>query len=116
MKYQITSDNMKLTSSMEALTREKFTRLEKRFKDIPEDSKYVRVVLNKSSDEEQRFTVKSIVNIKGKEYYSEESDYNLETAIIKTVEEILRIMKKEKGRMISLLERSWDKLRRIKRG
>ena len=116
MKYQITSDNIKLSPSMEKLTKEKFKRVEKRLKDVYEGSKRIRVVLNKSSDEDERFEVKVVVNVKGKEYYAEESDYKLETAIIKTVEELLRNMKKERGKMLSAIERGWKKIRLLKRG
>jgi ribosome-associated translation inhibitor RaiA len=95
MKYQITSDNMSLTPSMDVLTREKFGRIENRLKDFEEDSKHTRVVLNTAPD--GMFLVKAMVTVNGKEYFSDETDYTLEGALIKTVEELFNMLDREKS-------------------
>ena len=95
MKYQITSDNIQLSSSMEQLTKDKFERVERRIDEIvPEDARFARVVLNSSPNE--TFTVKASVEVDGKNYFSEETDFSLESALVKTVEELIQMMTKEK--------------------
>lgn len=94
MKYQITSDNIELTPSMEALTKQKFERLENKIKDFSDDTKRARVVLDKAPD--GRFSVKAQVKVASQEYFSNETDFSLEGALIKTVEEIFQMMEKEK--------------------
>jgi ribosome-associated translation inhibitor RaiA len=93
MKYQISSDNMELTPSMEILTKEKFERIESRSKHIPEDCCFTRVVLN--SAPENKFYVKVNLDLSGKEYFSDEEDFTLEGALIKVVEELLEMMEKD---------------------
>jgi ribosome-associated translation inhibitor RaiA len=94
MNYQITSDNMELTPSMETLTKEKFERLENKMKDFPDETKHARVVLNTAP--EGKFLIKAQVKVGGREYFSDEADYSIETALIKTVQEIFQMMEKEK--------------------
>jgi ribosome-associated translation inhibitor RaiA len=94
MKYQITSDNIELTPSMEVLTKQKFERLENKTKDFDEDSKHARVVLDTAP--EGKFLVKAQFKVGGREYFSDETDYSIEGALIKTVEEIFQMMEKEK--------------------
>jgi ribosomal subunit interface protein len=96
MQYQITSDNMQVTPSMETLTKQKFVRLEHRFKNIPEGSKSMRVVLNTAPTD--MFIVKVEILVNGKKYFSDETDYTLEGALIKTVEELVRMTEKEKDK------------------
>jgi len=93
MKYQISSDNMELTPSMETLTKEKFERIETRTKHVPEDSCFARIVLN--SVPEDKFYVKVNLDLSGKEYFSDEDDFTLEGALIKVVEELLEMMEKD---------------------
>lgn len=95
MNYQITSDNIELSPSMKSLATEKFDRADRLLSDIPEGSKSVRIVLNKG-DEEGTFHVKMHLNANGKEYFSDDTDYGLETAIVKTVEELVRMIDKDK--------------------
>jgi len=100
MQYQITSDNIEMSESMESLTKSKFAKIERRLKNIPEDAKFIRVVLNKAVGTEDKFSVKSEVNIPNKKYFSDETDYKLETALIKVVNEITRMMDKEKEKWV----------------
>ncbi len=95
MKYQITSDNIELSPSMEALAKEKFERLEKRTREEPEETKHVRMVLN--SAPENMFTVKVKFHVGDREYFSDETDYSLEGALIKTVEEVWQMIEKDKS-------------------
>ena len=73
MQYQITSDNIDLSPSMEVLTKEKFERIEGRFKHLPEGSCFARVVLNSVPD--GQFEVKASLDLSGKEYFCKYIDY-----------------------------------------
>ena len=103
MKYQITSDNIDLSPSMEELTKGKFERIENRIKSFPEEQTHTRVVLNSAPD--GMFTVKAKLNVNGKEYFSDETDFSLEGALIKTVEEIVQMIERDK----SIMERKRNK-------
>lgn len=94
MNYQITSDNIQISPSMEELTKEKFTRVEHRLRDVPEGSKTARIVLNTAP--EGTFSVKTRVVANGVEYFSEETDFTLEGALIKAVEEMVNMIEKKK--------------------
>ena len=97
MNYQITSDNIQISPSMKNLATEKFEKVERLLTDIPEDSKFVRIVMNKGSDNEGKFTIKIQLNADGKEYFSDDTDYTLETAVVNTIEEIVRMIRKDKN-------------------
>jgi len=94
MNYQITSDNIELTPSMKELAKMKFERLENKVGDYPDDTKHARVVMNSAPD--GRFTVKANVKVGAGEYFSDETDFSLEGALIKVVEEIFQMLEKEK--------------------
>jgi len=95
MIYQITSDNIDLSPSMKSLATEKLDKVDRLLSDIDPDSKSVRIVLNKGQ-EEGTFTVKIHLNANGKEYFSDDTSYTLENTIINTVEEIVRMIRKDK--------------------
>jgi ribosomal subunit interface protein len=97
MNYQITSDNIDMSPSMENLVREKFGRLESHIRKPDLEVSSVRVVLNKASGVDKDFTVKAVVKLPKKEYFSDETSYSLEHAVVKTVEELDRMMRKGKG-------------------
>lgn len=82
---------------MEALAQEKFSRIENRLVDVPEGSKYVRIVLNSAPAD--TFQVKIKLNVDGKEYFSDEVEYTLEGAIINAVEQIAQMMEKDKDNL-----------------
>ena len=92
MKYQITSDNIDLSPSMEALTKEKFERIENRTKDLPKDSCFARVVLNSVSD--GKFEVRTDLDLNGKKYFSDETSFTLENSLVVVVEELLQMIEK----------------------
>lgn len=99
MKYQITSDNMSVTDSMKFLVQAKLEKLERRWEDIPDDSKFGRIVLNKGPNE--TFEVKIEISLDGETFFSSESGYELETALIDTVDELDRIYRKKKEKISS---------------
>ena len=94
MNYQITSDNIEISVSMEELAKQKFARIEHRLRDIAEGSKHVRIVMNTAP--ENMFQVKVKLNADGHEYFSDETDFSLEGALIKTVEELKNMLDKKK--------------------
>ena len=96
---------MQVTASMEALTKQKFARVEKRLKYAPQDLVEIRVVINTAPLE--KFYVKADVLGGRKDYFSDHEDYTVESALINTVEEILRMMEKDK-------DGDWDKARDAK--
>jgi len=95
MNYQITSDNIDLSPSMKTLATDKFERVERLLSDYPDDTKSVRIVLNKGHEEET-FTVKMHLLVNGKEYFSDETGYGLESVIVNTVEELFEMIKRDK--------------------
>ena len=93
MQYQITSDNIDLSPSMEVLTKDKFERIEVRTSNLPEGSCFARVVLNTVPDEQ--FEVKVNLILSGKEYFSDQTAYTLENALVVVVEELLDMIEKD---------------------
>ena len=93
MNYQITSDNIELSPSMEILTKGKFERIENRMKHLPADSCFARIVLN--TEPENMFSVRADLDLNGKKYFSDETEFSLEAALIKVVDELLEMMEKD---------------------
>lgn len=110
MQYQITSDNIQMSPSMEALAKEKVGKLENQLTHLPEDTRLIRVVMNKVP--ENMFEVKLLITVRGKEYFTDETDYVLETALIRAVDELERMLKKEK---IIGTAQDWEQAREAKR-
>ena len=80
---------------MEALTKEKFAKVDVRLAHVPDDGKLARIVLNTAP--ENQFTVKATVEVAGgKEYFSGDTSFSLENALINTVDEVLRMIEKDK--------------------
>lgn len=96
MNYQITSDNISISPSMKSLAKDKLDKIDRILSDVNEDSKSVRVVMNKASDKDDTFEVKILLNADGKEYFSNHIDYTLESAVVNTVEELARMLRKDK--------------------
>ena len=110
MQYQITSDNIQMSPSMEVLAKEKVGKLENQLKHLPEDARLIRVVMNKMPD--NTFEVKLLITVRGKEYFTDEADYLLETALVKAVDELERMLKKEK---VIVSAQDWEQAREAKR-
>jgi len=96
MKYQFVSDNIEMSPSMEALAKEKFARIESRAQKVKGGPKFARIVMNKAP--EDQFQVKAKVVIKRDEYFSDETSFTLENALINTVDELIEMMEKDKRR------------------
>ncbi len=110
MNIQITSDNIKVSSSMKSLTEQKLERLTSKLKDIPEDLIEIRVVLNKG-DADGTFISKVALSIAGKMIVGEDSEYNFESALIKAIDDTLRQYNKEKEKADS---EEWQIRRELK--
>jgi ribosome-associated translation inhibitor RaiA len=109
MNYQITSDNIEMSPSMISLANEKMKKLENKLTSIPEDAKSFRIVMNSAKD--GQFTVKIHALVNGKEYFSEESSYTLEHAMIDSVDSIERNFQKDK---VISTEEEWKEAREAK--
>lgn len=94
MQYQITSDNIEISESMKALAQEKIEKVTVRLTEKERDEALVRIVMNKSSEEDQ-FLVKVELQYGGKKYFSEESAYTLENALIESIGEMERMRRKD---------------------
>jgi ribosome-associated translation inhibitor RaiA len=66
--------------------------------------------MNKMPD--NTFEVKLLITVRGKEYFTDEADYLLETALVKAVDELERMLKKEK---IIVSAQEWEQAREAKR-
>jgi len=110
MHYQITSDNIEMSPSMEALAKDKIQVLDNKLKLIPHEEKSVRVVLNKAPDDQ--FEVKIRIAVRGKEYFAEDIDFKLETALIDAIQILARKLKKDK---IDFISADWKEARDVKR-
>lgn len=108
MKYQIQSDNMELTPSMSELAKAKLDKLNKHF-NTAGDTSSVRVVMNTAPVES--FEVKISLDLNGKNYFGDDKNYNLETALINAVGELDRQLNKAK----TLDEADWQEKRDAKR-
>jgi len=100
---------MDLTESMKALAEEKVSRLERFFAKLPPDEATARIVLNKGAQNET-FKVKIDLIAKGKSYFAQEKEFALETAVIRSVEEIERRLEKDRDEN----DRHWEELREMK--
>ena len=109
MIYQISSDNMSLTESMKVLAQEKISKLERFFKDFPEDTITARVVLNAGSANDT-YEVKLELNANGKVYFTQEVDYSLESSLVKVVDETERQLEKDRSENT----KGWEKIREMK--
>jgi hypothetical protein len=78
---------------MEELTKKKFERIENRVDYLPDDSCFARVVLNSVPD--NQFQVKVNLDLSGREYFSDETAYTLENALVVVVEELLDMIEKD---------------------
>ena len=110
MNYQITSDNIEISESMKALAEDKFSKVEKRLTPKELEEALVRIVLNKAGADDE-FRVKIELSYGGKKYFGTETDYSLESALIKATSEVERMRRKDD---ISYYE-DWEARRELKR-
>ena len=105
MQYQISSDNIEMSESIQILTKEKFERLETRVSHLDEDAVQVRVVINVAP--EDKFEIKVVANINGKEYFTDETNASMEHGLIECVSELIRMIDKDQ-------EKNWDQVREVR--
>ena len=108
MKYQIQSDNMELTPSMSELAKAKMEKLTKHFKTAG-DNCSARIVMNTAPVDSFEVRISLVLN--GKDYFGDDKNFNLETALINAVEELDRQLEKAK----SIEETEWKDTRDSKR-
>lgn len=111
MPLQISSDNMEITESMRFLVDQKLKNLVSHIEEQERQQLNARVVLNKAQDPE-KFLVKIEARVAGKHYFGDDTDYTLESALIKAVDEVNKQYLKDKER---LKQRDWKKNRDLKR-
>lgn len=110
MNIQITSDNIKVSDSMKVLAEKKLERIVNKLTEIPEDLVEIRVVLNKG-DADGTFVSKVALTLAGKTIVGEDSEYNLESSLIKAIDDTLRQYTKEKDKTDS---EEWKARRELK--
>ncbi len=108
MQYQITSDNIDLSQSMIDLAKAKAQKVEARIMQLDENTKSMRIVMN--SAPQQKFTVRVELTVRGKNYFTDETSFTLENALIQCMEELDRILEKEQDR-----SKNWNQRRESKR-
>ena len=109
MKYQITSDNMQVTASMQNLVMSKMGKLEKLWGRIEEDLTNIRVVLNSAPGADTKFEVKIEANVKGEIYYADGIGYSFEEALVSAVNKVERSVLKDTNKT-----KKWDRVRDAK--
>lgn len=105
---QITSTNMDVTDSMKALATEKLQKVLTKLVHVKDDLKSFRIVLNTAPM--GMFCTKIDSVIHGREFFAESTDYNLETSLVKTVDELGKQVEKWKADD----EKSWRDKRKTK--
>lgn len=97
MPLQVTSDNLEITPSMKALAEQKVSKILEKLSDYPDDLVDMRVVMNTGSAE-GTFEAKVSLKTNGRTIVGEDFEYNLESALIKAVDDALRQYTKEKDK------------------
>jgi ribosomal subunit interface protein len=110
MSIQITSDNIELTDSMVSLAKSKIARFRHHIKDVPEDLRNIRVVMD--SGPNKTFSAKIEMKVEGTTFVADETEFSLETALIRAVEEVDRQYRKSKSKTES---GEWKEKREMKR-
>ncbi len=111
MKFQTQSDNMDLSPSMSALAKEKMAKLDKHFRDYDPELIHARIVMNTAPVD--KFAVKIRLVVNGEEFFTDETSFSLEHALILAVEELDRQLEKDKSKHHA--ERKWEDQREAKR-
>ena len=111
MPLQVTSDNIEVTPSMKALAESKISKILNKLKDVSSDLVDIRVVLNKG-DGEGTFDAKVELSVNGKMIVGFDTDFTLESSLIKAVNDALRQYKKIK---LKRIEEEWEGRRKLKK-
>ena len=110
MNYQITSDNIQVSPSMENLAKEKMKKIETKLTNVYDEMKSFRIVMNSLPD--QQFQVKIHSMVHGKEYFTDESAFSLEHALINATGQLEKTLDKNKAFFSS---KEWKAAREAKR-
>lgn len=110
MQYQITSDNIELSPSMEVLAKEKMKVIETKLKHVYDDLKSFRIVMNTAPT--NQFQVKIHAVVHGKEYFTDETSGTLEHALITAINELEVILGKAR---VFEKTKEWQQAREAKR-
>jgi len=102
---------MELTSSMKVLAEQKLAVLLGHIQQKSREEATIRVVMNKSQ-EPDKLLAKIEAKIEGKTYFGDDSDYTLESALIRAVDEVDKQYLKDKAKA---KERDYEKNRELKR-
>ncbi len=96
---------------MKALAKQKLAPLLAHIEQRGREEASIRVVMNKSHDHD-KLLVKVEATIEGKVYFGNETDFTLESALIRAVDEVDKQYLKDKEKA---KERDWEKNRDLKR-
>lgn len=110
MTYQITSENIEVSQSMIELSKNKLAKIEGWTRDLSDDAKVFRVIINSAPLD--MFIVKIDATINGKAYISEASSVNLEHALILATEELEKQYQRRKEKQD---DKDWELNRDLKR-
>jgi len=104
---------MELTPSMKVLAEQKLAVLLGHIQQKSRQEATIRVVMNKSQ-EPDKLLAKIEAKIEGKTYFGDDSDYTLESALIRAVDEVDKQYLKDKAKA-KTKERDYEKNRELKR-
>lgn len=96
---------------MKALAEQKLASLLAHINEQSREEASIRVVMNKSQ-EPDKLLVKIEITVEGKTYFGDDSDFTLESAMIKAIDEIEKQYLKDKEKS---KERDYEKNRDLKR-
>lgn len=105
---QITSTNMEITSSMKTLAETKLQKVLDKISHVNDELKSFRVVLNTAPLGMFQCKIDSVVH--GHEFFAESTDYNFETSVGNTVDELYKQLERWK----SVDEKSREEKRKAK--
>ncbi len=102
---------MELTPSMRALAEQKLAVLLGHIQQRSREEANIRIVMNKAQ-EPDKLLAKVEAWIDGKNYFGDDSDYTLESALVRAVDEVDKQYLKDKDKV---KERDYEKNRELKR-
>lgn len=110
MPYQITSNKLSLSQKTTDLVSEKLQKIEKHIRDVGDDLKDIRVVVEKGPA--FGFVILIELWIPNASFVSKGVGFSMEGAVDDAVEELVRQVSKHKGKLTK--ERTWKIRRRLK--
>ncbi len=111
MIYQISSNNIDISPSMQELAKQKFAKIEHYFTYVPEDLAKVKIVMNKGQ-EVDTFEVTVDLSLGKANYFGKGKDFTLESTLIAAVEDVKEQYLKDKAKADT---KDWEDAREAKR-